>query len=546
MKTTIISILLLGTINISHAQLITTYAGNGSQGFSGDGGPATAAQVDRPRDVTIDSKGNLFIADCFNYRIRKVDLNGTITTWAGTGINGHSGDGGPATSADIGLARSITIDTADNIYFADGGYVRKISPAGIITTIAGDGMGGYSGDGGPATAAGIIANGGIAVDRQGNVFFSDLANYVVRKINSAGIISTFAGNGSVTVGTDGIAATSSGIGQTQALAADTSGNIYLAAGQKVRKVNTTGIISTFAGSTFGYSGDGGPATAAQFQNPVAVIADKFGNVYISDQQNYVIRRVDKNGIIHAFAGNGAAGYSGDGGPATAAQVYTLTFGLAVIGNGAVFITDNQVNERIRAVNHPPYFTTGATYSITACNDTPYIALDTLLSVMDSNTAQPLLWSINTPPLHGTLTAADTLYADTIATLPAGTLYTPDGSYIGTDSFSVTIYDGIMRDTITVYLNMIDCILNIHNTTGNTGDFQIYPNPAMGGRFSCILPAATEQAKLVITDATGRIVKQIDIATGTQTDIQLHVPPGLYLAHLYTSMGIQTRKLTITQ
>ncbi len=512
MKTLLSLTALLCLCISAHAQLITTYAGTGVLGFSGDAGPATMADFNGMLGLTSDRNGNLYIADRYNHRVRKVDLTGVITTFAGTGSAGHSGDGGPATAAELNTPIVLAADTAGNIYVGETGYecIRKITPLGIITTIAGTAIGsGYSGDGGPATDASIGIDYGLCTDRAGNVYFSDITNHVVRKIDNAGIITTFAGNGVMGFSGDGGLATSAQLSGPNGLSSDTAGNIYIAdvANNRVRVVNTSGTISTFAGTSFGYSGDGGPATAAQFNGPSGVAADDFGNVYITDNQPKVVRKVDPTGTIWNFAGNGTPGYSGDGGPATAAQLSVLSSGVTVTAKGVVFFVDHGTTQRVRAVNHPPYFSAGHTYTITACADTPYIVLDTLLSVMDSNTAQPLLWSINTPPLHGTLTAADTLYADTIATLPAGTLYTPDGFYIGTDSFSITVYDGIMRDTITVYLNMTDCILNIHNTTGNTGDFHIYPNPAMGGRFSCILPAATGMAKLVITDATGRIVKQ---------------------------------------
>ncbi len=250
--------------------------------------------------------------------------NGIITNLAGNGFNGWNGDGGPATTAQIGTPSGMNFDNAGNLYYADNYncVVRKISTSGIITTVAGSGTGGYSGDGGPATAAKLHPK-DVALDASGNIYVADDNNNVVRKISTSGIITTFAGNGSSGNSGDGGPATAAQTGRVVAVATDATGNVYLSGynSNVVRKVNTSGIITTVAGNgTGGYSGDGGPATAATLLNPFGIVVDALSNLYIVDESNYRVRKVNASGMISTIAGNGTIGFSGDGGPATAAQL----------------------------------------------------------------------------------------------------------------------------------------------------------------------------------------------------------------------------------
>jgi sugar lactone lactonase YvrE len=284
---------------------------------------------------------------------------GTISTVAGNGTFGYAGDAGPATSAELGAIYGVAVDGAGNLYLADGGQlagtrVRKITAStGIIATIAGNGTSGYSGDGGPATSAEINCM-GIAVDAAGNLYLADFNNQRVRKVSAlTGVITTLAGNGTGAYSGDGAAATSASLHGPRAVALDAAGNIYIADqfNNAIRMVTAaTGIISTIAGTgSFGYSGDGGPASSARLDGPQGVAIDSAGNVYLSDSGNFVAREViAATGTIHTIAGTGTSGYGGDGGPATQAQLGHL-WGIAVDGSNNVYLADWS-NQRIRMVS----------------------------------------------------------------------------------------------------------------------------------------------------------------------------------------------------
>jgi sugar lactone lactonase YvrE len=448
---------------------ITTVAGNGVQGSAGDDGLATAAQLSNPRGVAVDAAGNLYIADTYNNRIRRVDgITGIITTLVGTGVAGYSGDGGPASAAQIYFPVGLTVDGVGNLYIADQNYaIRKVDISGIITTLAGDGSWGYSGDGGPASAAQMAEPRQMSVDSAGNLYFADSFNNRIRRVDgNSGVITTVAGDGtpgysgsgdggqataaqlntpmSVAVAVDGsgrmiiadsrnlrirevdatgvitsiakgivgysgdnVAANTATLNGPSSVAADSVGNIYIADyyNFRARKVDTVGTITTVAGdgsqgnalSQLGYangvaadslgnryiadtgshrilrvdsvgivtkvagtgysgfSGDNGLATVAQLNNPTAVAVDAQGNLFIADQKNFRIRRVDSSGIITTVAGVGTTGFSGDGGDATVAQLGYVD-GIAVDSTGNLVIADS-TNNRIRRVDGESIITT---------------------------------------------------------------------------------------------------------------------------------------------------------------------------------------------
>ncbi len=287
---------------------LSTIAGVGTTGFSGDGGPSTAAQLYYPYGVAMDPAGNLYIADWRNNRIRKVTVAGVISTLAGSGAQGFGGDGGPATTAQLNYPTSVVGDAAGNLYIADtGNYrIRKVTPAGIISTIAGNGTSGFSGDGGPATSAQLGSlPGGVAVDAAGNLYIAD--NQRIRKITPAGAISTVVGTGIAGFSGDGGPAAVAQLNSPRNVAADAIGTLYIAdAGNyRIRKVTAAGVISTIAGTgTGGFSGDGGPATSSRLNSPSGVAVDAAGNVYIADTDNSRIRMITTSGVITTVAGNG--------------------------------------------------------------------------------------------------------------------------------------------------------------------------------------------------------------------------------------------------
>jgi uncharacterized protein (TIGR03437 family) len=331
--------------------IVTLVAGNGTPGFSGDGGPAASAQLDYPRGIALDSVGNLYIADSYNSRIRKVS-NGVITTVAGNGTAGYSGDNGPATAAQLNYPAGVAVDSAGNLYIADydNNCIRKVSN-GFITTVAGTGTWGYSGDGGLAISARLYQPEAVAIDASGNLYIADWANQRIRKVSN-GVIATVAGGGTCCshgVG-DGGPATSALLDQPMGVAVDAAGNLYIAdAGfARVREVSN-GVISAVAGNgTTGYSGDNGPATSAQLFSPGGVAVDAAGHLYIADTGNSRIRKVS-SGVIATVAGNGPFGYSGDDGPATSAQL-DYPMGVAVDTLGSVYVADYW-NNRLRGVSN---------------------------------------------------------------------------------------------------------------------------------------------------------------------------------------------------
>lgn len=339
----------------AEGQVITTIVGNGTMGYSGDGNPATSAACSMPQSARLDKQGNLYIADKLNNVIRKVNTSGLITTIVGTGVAGYSGDGGIATNAQLNKPTDVVIDSLGNIYIPDGlNYVvRKVNTTGIISTIAGTGTSGYSGDGGVAISAQCRPY-SLAIDNFGNIYISEPSNQRIRKISNTGIISTIAGTGIGGFTGDGGPATSAQLHNPSYIAISPAGEIYIPdwSNHRVRKIDLSGIISTVAGNgAAGYSGDGSAAVAASLNAPCGIAFDNFGNYYISDVANHLIRKVNSSGVISTVAGNNTYGFSGDNGPATNAQLSNaICAGISPVGN--LYITD-QENNRIRKVFFQP-------------------------------------------------------------------------------------------------------------------------------------------------------------------------------------------------
>jgi trimeric autotransporter adhesin len=386
---------------------ITTFAGTGFSGFPGDNGPAVSAQLAYPQGIALDGSGNLLIADSDNYRIRKVSANGTISTIAGNGTYGLSGDGGPASSAELAGVGDIAVDGAGNIlidgsgnqntfafvgvavlnsvgpfFFTGGGgapgisVLRKISAAGTISTVAGNGASGLYGVGGAATAARFGSVHGVAADGSGNVFVADSVDNSVLKISAAGIVTVVAGNGTYGFTGDGGLATLAELADPAAVAVDGAGDLFIADAYngRIRKVASNGIITTVAGDgDAGYAGDGGLATSAEIAPPVGVAVDGSGNIFILDSTNSVVRKVAANGVITTFAGNGITGNSGDNGPAIKATLNN-PMGIAVDAAGDVFIADTY-NYAVRKVSTSGTITTVAGGSSALLNDPTGVAVD---------------------------------------------------------------------------------------------------------------------------------------------------------------------------
>ncbi len=282
--------------------------GESGGGFSGDGGPAVEAQLRFPGGAALDGSGSLYIVDTWNHRIRKVDSAGIVTTIAGSGTTGEGGggfggDGGPAVEARLRYPYGVTVDETGNLYIADtwNHRIRKVDSAGIVTTIAGSGTEGYGGDGGPAVRAQLSHPQGVALDGSGNLYIADAWNHRIRKVDSAGIVTTIAGGGTPgggrgRFGRDSGLAVRARLKYPQGMALDAAGNLYFAdiGNHRIRKVDASGIMRTIAGTGGaygGFGGDGGPALQAMLFSPRGMAADKAGNLYIADIGNHRIRRL---------------------------------------------------------------------------------------------------------------------------------------------------------------------------------------------------------------------------------------------------------------
>lgn len=335
---------------VSPSGVITTIAGNGAYGFSGDGGPASAAVLAGPRGVVVDAAGNVYFSDALNNRVRKIDINGIITTVAGNGHANSAGDGGPASGAGIRQPYGLAFDVSGNLYISEfaGHRIRKVTPSGIILTLTGTGVASFTGDGGPAIAAGVNSPTSVAVDSLGNVYFSDTYNDRIRRVTPSGTIDTVVGNGGRFPTPEGVPAAESRILLPYGIAVDAHDNIYIADNTcYIDKLTPTGVLYKIAGGE-GWcidDGDGGPAVDANIFGPESVAVDAAGDVYFTDYGSFTVRKIS-GGIIDTVFGVGS--FYGDGGPATGA-VISLTRGLTIGNGGEIYIADGNVNARVRKV-----------------------------------------------------------------------------------------------------------------------------------------------------------------------------------------------------
>jgi sugar lactone lactonase YvrE len=338
---------------------IVTVAGNGGGGYSGDGGPATKAEIGSAHGLAIDAAGNVYICQFALSVVRKISVDGTITTVAGTGTAGYSGDGGLATKAQLSFPHDVAVDGAGNLYIAEAGNnrVRKVGTDGIITTIVGTGAAGSSGDGGPATAAQVNSPAGLTVDRENNLYIAEFFGHRIRRVSPNGIITTVAGTGQAGYSGDNGPAIQAQLNSPEGMVIDAEGNLLFTdmLNNLVRKVSRDGMIRLVAGSgpagipaIGGFSGDGGPATKAELDTPHGITVDTAGNLYIADIFNHRIRKVSRDGIITTVAGSGPVGnnpganelpYSGEGGPATAAHLIG-PYRVAVDGAGNLLFCED--------------------------------------------------------------------------------------------------------------------------------------------------------------------------------------------------------------
>jgi uncharacterized protein (TIGR03437 family) len=485
--------------------VITTVAGNGTAGFIGDGGNPINAAMNFPTGIAVDGSGNLYIADFLNLRLRKI-AGSSISTVAGNGLLAYSGDNGAATSAQLNQPQGLAADRGGNVFIADTGSstVRQVARNGVITTFVGSGGPGSGGNelNGPQGVA-VDASGNIyiadtqnarvqkvagstvstlagnsnfytpvggAVDASGNVYVADLNNNVVRKVSPSGSVSTAAGTGAAGFSGDGGAATSALLNGPQGVAVDATGNLYIAdsGNHRIRMVTPSGTITTIAGNGLpGFTGDGGPATLAQIGAPGGVAVDTAGNLYLSDS-TALVRKVNPVGFIFTIAGNGTQGYSGDGGAATAAQLNGPT-ALAVDAAGNVYVADT-ANNAVRVLQPQAGTISIGAVTNAASNLTGPIAPGELITIYGSGLGPASLvqFQLNSFGLVPTLVGGTSVFVNGA---PAPVLYTSANQVGAVTPFGLS---GSNAQVIVTFQGQASAAASVPVTQAAPGVFQLGP------------------------------------------------------------------------
>ena len=547
---------------------IGTIAGSHIVGYTGDGGAGTAAQMNSPYAVLGDATGNVYIADYFNHAVRKVDHStGIITTVVGTGVSGFSGDGGPASAAQLSGPAGIFLDATGNLFIADkfNERIRKVDAStGIISTVAGNGLhGGFTGafgNDGPATAASLTYPVAVALDCSGNMYIADNGSQTVRKVGVNDTITEFAGTHYGGYNGDGGPAVAAHLNSPSALAVDCSGNVYIADSwnNRVRKVDAMGVISTVAGNGDSvYSGDGGAATAASLWIPWGITLDACGNLFICDYNNNAVRVVNNTGTISTFAGSNTRGYTGDGGVATASDIY-LPSSLAIDGLNNVYIADYG-NVVVRYMGTLGYssraYAGGTTQSLTVDQNAGPVSVNSLMAIPDAASGLTETWTISRMPEHGTLAGFPAAMTSAGGfTIPTSALtYTPEAGYSGNDEFTILMNDGVTKASTTVSVKVNPAATAVSNTNVAATNNVAFPNPS-NGSFKCEFVSETgRDLQLVASDVTGRVVyTQAVHAVAGRNSVSINLPanvqrPAMIMVTLGNSdVKYPVIKMTITE
>ncbi len=564
------------------AQIINTIAGNGAPGYNGEGSPAIAKELYNPFGVAVDAYGNIYIADQNNNRIRKVTPSGIISTFAGTGTMGFSGSGIPATASDLYTPMGVAVDGSGNVYIADQGdsKILKVDASGIITTVAGNGTFAYTGDGSAATNAGLQFPTSVAFDATGNMYIADYGNNVIRKVNTSGIISTFAGNGVPTWSGDSGPAISASLWNPEGVAVAGNGDMYIAdwGNSRIRKVTaTSGFITTFVIAN----------------HPSSIVIDANSNLLVSEQGTSLIRKINPLGGITTIAGT-TIGYGGDGGAATSAQLNNPT-GIALDGSGSLYIGDMN-NNRVRKISNitvplspitgvtnlcigvissfsdataggswsstnPSVATIGASTGIVtavAAGVTTIIYTTGSSSVMTNLTVSnaPYMGKIlglnNTCPgvpviLYENVSGGSWSSSDpTISTVNGSGVVT--GVSPGIDTIYYTVISacggtGTLRYVFTV----LPCLTGVSSVNSSIGENVInaWPNPNDGTFTIKLTSNNEEEAHIVITNVVGEKVKEYTTDTNKPLDIKMNASNGLYFINAVTAHGSWSEKVIVS-
>ncbi len=505
----------------AQAQIISTIAGHGVYGYSGDNGPALDATFSNVIGITADSAGNVYFCDRDAARVRKIDRNGIITTFAGGGTG--LGDGGYATAASLQNPFGIACDKHNNIYVCDQGHhrLRKITSGGRISTVAGNGSFGWTGDGGSATNAEVGNPCGVAVDINDNIYIGS-GGGIIRKVSGTGTITTVAGNDTSGYNFDNIPATNAWLSTGAYITVDQNENLLIADtyNNRIRKVDhSSGIITTIAGNGHdGSIGDSAMATAAKIHWPLAPCLDRNGDLYFIN--NNKIRVVQKNtGIINTYSGS-VYGYNGDTVSIDTALYYTPQ-SMYIHPSGDYYIGD-YINYRIRKIfiNEKPYFVEGHRQSIALCeNQGPYSLIVQNVAT-DPDTLQNISWKVAIPPRHGRVTGSSSAVSDGHLLIRSGMNYVVDSGYFGLDSFAISVDDEWATDTTYITAN----ITRVYSGTSITGPSEIcslttatfrpnYP----GGRWYCTGGGSMSDSTLVgAPSGTSRVYYVISTACAADT------------------------------
>ncbi len=577
-----------GCMPTVHAQNINTIAGLGFAGYNGEGSPAIAKEVNDPFGVALDNSGNLIIADVNNHRIRKLTPAGVISTIAGNGnAFPYMGDGIPATATSVNGAMGVAVDASGNIYIADthNNRIRKINTAGIISIVAGDGLSSYFGDGGQATDAELTNPTGVTVDAAGNMYIADYGNNVIRRVDATtGIITTVAGNGTAGWLGDGGPATNAELANPYNVAVDASGSLYISDwfNDRVRKVDGSGTITTYVA----------------IPKPTNVTLDGAGNLFVSSQSNHSVTKINGSGSI-IIAGGLGMGFSGDGGPATAAQLSSPA-GVAVNGAGDVFIAD-MANERIRKISVPIAGISPITGNTSICISTPSTLSDataggtwssddvsiavvgitsgvvtgiapgtTTIRYTTTGGSASIVVTVSSdaPPTAGKVMGVNQLCPGNNGILTSnigGGVWTSSNTAVckisgygivsaltpGTSTITYTVTNSCGASGFVKYafkvLPYYDCPgsnTGVANTAANTEMISAWPNPNQG-TFAIKLNSATnEDATVVITNMMGEKVAELNVRTNQEREVSLHLAAGLYLINATTAHGHWGEKVLV--